>query len=800
MLCALLALPLVAAEPLPLAGRRVVISPGHGYYFNESSRWVLQRDPYFGIVEDFVNHDIVTELNASLLAIGTDVYSTRNLDRNAGLGESGFPKWQEAARYHLKAIGAPDSVWNGTGSGHFSQDINSRPRYANFLNAELLVSVHNNGGLGTGTETWYETNNASATQSKRLADLVHAAVITAIRRDYDPSWTDRRVKGAAGTYGENSVATRPAIIVEIAFMDRQTPDNAALQSDRFKRIVATAIRDGIREFLTGPPPAPPATLLVPGETTAINLSWEDRSFDETGFRIERQSSPGGPWSTLATVAANVTSHRDATVLAGAVYVYRVISFNAAGDANAFSNEVTASVAATPALSLAAVTPSTTQVRAWEQDVTFTLTVTDRDGRPVISPTLLVQDGVRNTTATLTSLTTDATGQLTFRSTVPAGQANGIYPFTFQATKAGYTSSAPVTRQVEVNQPTTPTAPAGSPTLLTQPASVATTAGAAANFSVTTRGEEPLTYQWRVNGIALPGATNASFALPAITSAQAGSYSVAITNRLGTATSLAVPLVVYPSAWLSNLSVRTTLATGQTVIVGLVVNGGAKDLLVRAAGPALAGFGLTGAMQDPRLELFRNSTRIAENNDWPAALAATFVAVGAFPFTTASRDAALLNSLSGAYTVQATGAAGGTVLVEGYDAGTGSAVRLINLSARNRVGTGADVLIAGFAVAGAGSQRVLIRAVGPTLSALGVPAVLLDPQLELNDGTRVIATNDNWDPTLASVFASVGAFPLPTGSKDSALIATLTAGRSYTVRVSGVNNTVGEALVEVYELP
>jgi hypothetical protein len=408
--------------------------------------------------------------------------------------------------------------------------------------------------------------------------------------------------------------------------------------------------------------------------------------------------------------------------------------------------------------------------------------------------------VRNTTATLTSLTADATGQLTFRSTVPAGQANGIYSFTFQATKTGYTSSALVTRQVEVTQPSTPTALSGSPTLLAQPTPLVTTAGNAANFSITTRGEEPLSYQWRLNGTALPAATAASLTLPAVTAAHAGNYTVSITNRFGTTTSLPALLVVHPSAWLSNLSVRTTLGTGQTVIVGLVVSGGAKDLLVRAAGPALAGFGLTGAMLDPRLELFRDSTRIAVNNDWPAALATTFTAVGAFPFTTASRDAALLNSLTGAHTIQATGAAGGTVLIEGYDAGTGSAVRLINLSARNRVGTGSDVLIAGFAVAGTGTQRVLIRAVGPTLSALGVPAVLSDPQMELNDGTRVIATNDNWDPVLSAVFAQVGAFPLPIGSKDSALIATLSAGGTYTVRVSGLNNTLGEALVEVYELP
>ena len=206
------------------------------------------------------------------------------------------------------------------------------------------------------------------------------------------------------------------------------------------------------------------------------------------------------------------------------------------------------------------------------------------------------------------------------------------------------------------------------------------------------------------------------------------------------------------------------------------------------------------MPDPRLELYRDSTRIALNNDWPSSLAVTFAAVGAFPFTTASRDAALLIPLSGPHTLQATGSTGGTVLIESYDAGTGSAVRVINLSARNRVGTGANILIAGFSVSGTGTQRVLIRAVGPTLSALGVPAVLADPQLELNDATGVVANNDNWDASLAPVIASAGAFPLPTGSKDSALVATLSAGRNYTVQISGVNNTVGEALIEVYELP
>jgi N-acetylmuramoyl-L-alanine amidase len=115
-----------------LSGRRVAISPGHGYYFT-GSIWGLQRPFLQGIVEDFVNHDFVTILNNLLVADGADVRSTRNLDRNAGNGESGFPKWQEAARYHVKALGADPSVWNESGFTHLEQDIRCRPRYANAI-------------------------------------------------------------------------------------------------------------------------------------------------------------------------------------------------------------------------------------------------------------------------------------------------------------------------------------------------------------------------------------------------------------------------------------------------------------------------------------------------------------------------------------------------------------------------------------------------------------------------------------------------------------------------------------------
>jgi hypothetical protein len=163
---------------------------------------------------------------------------------------------------------------------------------------------------------------------------------------------------------------------------------------------------------------------------------------------------------------------------------------------------------------------------------------------------------------------------------------------------------------------------------------------------------------------------------------------------------------------------------------------------------------------------------------------------------------------GGYTVQVAGngtgaAAQGVAIVEVYEADANPS-SLMNLSCRARVGTGADILIAGFTISGAESKRILIRAVGPTLSNLGVTGTLADPKLDLirqgaPAATANIASNDNWDATLASTFAGVGAFALTPGSRDAALVVTLAPG-SYTAQVSGVGNTTGVAIVEVYELP
>jgi hypothetical protein len=233
-----------------------------------------------------------------------------------------------------------------------------------------------------------------------------------------------------------------------------------------------------------------------------------------------------------------------------------------------------------------------------------------------------------------------------------------------------------------------------------------------------------------------------------------------------------------------------------------MSGGAKNVLLRAVGPGLAQFGVSGTMPDPKLDLFQGSTLQVSNDNWggTSTLTTTFASVGAFALPPTSLDAALLSSVDGGRTAQISGAAAGNVLVEAYDVGTSSSPRLSNVSARNRVGTGGDILIAGFTVAGSGTKNLLIRAIGPGLAQFGLTGVLADPKLEVfNSAGDRVGLNDNWDSATAAAQTSVGAFTITPGSKDAVLVIALTPG-GYTVQVSGADGGTGEAIVELYELP
>ncbi len=124
-------------------------------------------------------------------------------------------------------------------------------------------------------------------------------------------------------------------------------------------------------------------------------------------------------------------------------------------------------------------------------------------------------------------------------------------------------------------------------------------------------------------------------------------------------------------------------------------------------------------------------------------------------------------------------------------------RLINISTRVRVETGDNVGIAGFVLRGGGSKRVIVRAIGPTLTQFGVPGALADPVLTLKNSAGVtVATNDSWKSTQQAEIIASG-FP-PMDDRECAIVATLQQG-SYTAIVNGAGGTSGVALVEVYDL-
>lgn len=348
------------------------------------------------------------------------------------------------------------------------------------------------------------------------------------------------------------------------------------------------------------------------------------------------------------------------------------------------------------------------------------------------------------------------------------------------------------------------APPVSPAFTQQPASQTVVAGSRTTFSAAASGSPAPTFQWWREGQPIAGATGATYTIPTVRITDAGVYSVVATNPGGSQLSSGATLTVLapnPQARLTNLSVRTTLAAGGTLIVGVAVAEGPREILFRAIGPTLAAFQVPGTLADPRLEIYNSSgTRVRENDNWEPALAPVFAGVGAFPLTAGSRDAALVASLDpGPFTAQVPGAAGGAVLVEAYDTGPAGTARLVNVSARNRVGTEADILIAGFTVSGTGNTPLLVRAVGPGLAVFGIPGVLADPKLEIyNSAGGKVTENDTWSPSLTATFDRVGAFALPAGSRDAALITALPPG-SYTAHIKGADGGTGEALVELYEL-
>ena len=257
--------------------------------------------------------------------------------------------------------------------------------------------------------------------------------------------------------------------------------------------------------------------------------------------------------------------------------------------------------------------------------------------------------------------------------------------------------------------------------------------------------------------------------------------------------------------LVNLSTRMQVGTGDNALIaGFIMRGTApKRLAVRAMGPST---GLPGAMANPTLELHDGTgATIATNDNWGDAPNKQDVSdIGLAPGS--PNESVILTTVpsdtnAAAYTAVMRGAnnTSGLGVVEVYDLDSGPGSTLLNISTRGQVGIDPNALIAGFTIGGVDSKKVIVRAIGPSLTALGVPGALVDPTLELrNSNGDLVDSNNDWmtSPQKTEIQNSGVA---PSDAKESAVLQTLPTG-AYTAVVHGTNSGTGVGSVEVYQLP
>ena len=249
--------------------------------------------------------------------------------------------------------------------------------------------------------------------------------------------------------------------------------------------------------------------------------------------------------------------------------------------------------------------------------------------------------------------------------------------------------------------------------------------------------------------------------------------------------------------LVNISTRGDVGTGDGVMIGGFIITGATDkrVVLRALGPSLTQYGVNGVLADPILDLYDSAGILMESND-------NRIVIPGIPNPLQPPDSSesLLTAIlpPGGYTAILHGADNdtGIALVEAYDL-TPINSTVVNISTRSDILTPNDVIIGGFIVGGTDPTQVIVRALGPSLAALGVPTPLPNPYLELHDSNGVLLdANDNWRSDQEQEIINTG-IP-PTNNLEAAIVETLAPG-NYTAVVRDAAFSTGIALVEVYDL-
>ena len=389
---------------------------------------------------------------------------------------------------------------------------------------------------------------------------------------------------------------------------------------------------------------------------------------------------------------------------------------------------------------------------------------------------------------------DRTGGITlpaFGSPLPDSELTGDYTVTVGSLFGGSAAEHFFIRRMP-----------SAPYFFLQPAPVQTNVGRPIALFTNVRSSAALAYQWFKNGVALPGATKLSYSVAQASLNDSGDYTPVARNALGIASSDTVPVGVDETARFVNLATRGNVGDDDaSLIVGFIVQGSdRKRVMLRAVGPTLgrAPFNVPGTLADPVLRVYNSAGDVIyTNDDWAAApevssLATAAPPFGAFQLASGSTDAAGILTLNpGPYSAVITGksvngvASTGVTLAEIYE-DDATSNRLVNLASRGFVSPGASVMIPAFVTVNPTNQapeKLLIRGIGPGLTAFGVTTALADPTLSVVDRTdrtdRTVATNDNWEtnPNGADLRAATAllACPLAAGSKDSALRISLPPG-------------------------
>lgn len=547
--------------------------------------------------------------------------------------------------------------------------------------------------------------------------------------------------------------------------------------------------DQVRRRLGKPPSPPiPTAVTASGGVSQVGLTWNPTS-TATRYHVRRATVRGGPYALVASVTA--PSHVDTGLPHGPAYYYTVSAANDTGESGE-SYEATATPA--PAFQQDAGADGIVSVEAEH----FIANVPQGGHAWTVNTT----PGYSGTQAMAATPNTGATRDTAFLNTSPRLD----YRIHFVKTGTHYLwirgigpSGGDDSVHAGLNGVALTTSDRITGFGTNWVWRNTTIDGPVATLEIPSVGVHTINVWMREDGVVID---------KLVLTANA-SYAPTDTGPEESARIASLPSSPAATARIVNLATRAQVGgSAGTPIAGFVIGGaGTKRMVIRAIGPGLAPFGLTGTVPDPSVGVVSKGVTLASNTQWNATDAEAFSAVGAFALPSGSRDAAVVTALAaGAYTTPVgAGEGSGLALLEIYDAESESRLAyLVNASTRAYVGTGAAVLIPGFAISGSGSLRLLVRAVGPTLGVFGVDGTLADPQLTLFQGATVIGANDNWSEAadaadIAVAAKNVGAFDLASDSKDAALLMVLPAG-TYTASISGVADTTGTALVEIYLVP